>query len=240
MNKNQIINSVYLLPALIGTIKNGPQDHTDRVLYEFGITNPEEYKEIVNLLEYHLEIVSTDFKYNKNLYPLLRDGLNGYYNKYLSNFWQTLSIKDTDFKLLDYGCGDGSYSKSFKKSNPEGIYTLIDKALGTDFITNPNWYKEASIGKYDLILLSEILHCKDFKTRLYLINSSLEMLEKNGRIIINENEDPFMNWRLKELTPYGTVLNEEDIDNIIKGANKPLKLISKHVINYHKIYTYAL
>jgi hypothetical protein len=62
------------------------------------------------------------------------------------------------------------------------------------------------------------------------------MLPKGGQIIINENVDPFMNWRLKEMTVHGQLLDQEYIINLL--APYPVKLTRLSVINYHNIFIY--
>ena len=192
------------------------------------------FSELKNLLEYHLHIIKSDFKPN---YEKLREGLDEYFIEYLSDFWDYLNIGDTNKSLLDYGCGNGCYSDQFIYCNPDGSAYKVDRNIDDciDFENNPNWYKD-HLNKFDLVLLSEILHCKDDKGKEYLIESSLETLKEKGKIIINENIDPFMGWRLNRMTKGGDVLNERDI---LKLMNKyEVKLVDLLTINNHKIYVY--
>jgi len=235
MENNKVINSIYLIPALLEALEGNKEQHILDILKEFEIDNIEEYRGLNSLLKYHYKIIKNDFN-GEDLYPLLRKGLNEYYDKYLNDFWKIINIQNTNKKLLDYGCGTGCYSRSFKKDNPKGSYILIDKSLGIDFENNPNWYINDHIEKYDLILLSEILHCKDYETQNYLINSSLDMLKTGGQIIINENEDPFMDWRLNKLTKKGEVLNKKYILDFMNRSALKLSQINK--INYHNIFVY--
>lgn len=245
---NQNVNSSYLIPVLLKVLNGSNDSELWDMLKEFDITpkNINQYNDIKHLLEYHYRFIGNHFykdhviKDKSFMYDLLRDGLNEYYHAFLKDFWPTIGITDKAYNLLDYGCGDGQYSFHFKYHNPQGSFRLIDKALGIDFIKDPEWYKKDNYPyKYDVILLSEILHCKGEKWQDYLINSSIDLLKPNGCIIINENIDPFMNYRLKNLTDFGGVLDEDNIAEIVNRAKKPLKLWSKHEINYHKIYKYV-
>ena len=73
-------------------------------------------------------------------------------------------------------------------------------------------------------------------TQQYLIDSSLNMLKEGGKLIINENNDPFMNWRLNELTEKGRTLNVDYIITLMNRVNFRLNQIK--TINYHNIFVY--
>jgi len=62
------------------------------------------------------------------------------------------------------------------------------------------------------------------------------MLKTGGQIIINENEDPFMDWRLNKLTKKGEVLNKKYILDFMNRSTLKLSQINK--INYHNIFVY--
>lgn len=238
MNKNQILNSMYLVPALLEKLEGNNSLILDSVLKEFNIENVEEYRPLINLLKYHDTIIKNGFNSSDETYSILRKGLTEYFDEFLSKFWQQIGFTNLKGKiLLDYGSGSGVYSDAYEKANPECKAHKVDKCLGSqyDFIKNPDWFKHNTI-PFDTVLLSEILHCKDLKWQKYLIESSLEMLSSGGQIIINENVDPFMNWRLNEMTDNGQLLDQEYIINLLSPY--PVKLTRLSVINYHNIFIY--
>ena len=233
MEKNKVINSVYLLPGLLEKLNGNTNDNIEKILLEFDV-KAEDYKNLKNLLTYHLDIIKTDFKPN---YIQLREGLDEYFNEYLLDFWNVINIGNERSSLLDYGCGNGSYSYSFLENFPRAEITLIDKSMGIDFEKNPGWYIKDNYNCHDIVLLSEILHCKDLKGQKYLIDSSICCLVKGGTLVINENIDPFMGWRLNKLTANGNMMSEDDIIGLM-SSYKELSLKSIKSINYHKVYIY--
>ena len=234
MKKSEVINSIYLVPALIEYMNGNKSDHIEQIIESYGINDIGQYQNLKPLLEYHLHIVQSGFKPD---YNLLRAGLTEYYLEFLYKFWEIIGIVDTDYKLLDYGGGDGVYSNSFTSYNPHGEKTLLDRnrGLNIDFEKNPDWYKEYK-DKFGLVLLSEILHCKGHDWQKYLISSSDYMLYEGGKIIINENLDPAMGWRLNEMTKEGAMMTESDIIQLMNGYN--YKLLDIKTIVNHKVYIY--
>ena len=138
---------------------------------------------------------------------------------------------------MDYGCGKGSYSNSYIDRNPNGKTYMVDRNIGDniDFEKSPNWYIDKK-NTFDIVLLSEILHCKNVDGQKYLLDSSDYVLKSKGLLRINENVDPFMDWRLNRLTDKGKLLDESYIVQLMFNYNFKLKNINS--INYHKIYTY--
>lgn len=229
---------MYLVPALLKKLEGNNDLMLDDILREFNIDNVEEYRPLKSLLKYHDTIIKNNFYSSDETYKLLRMGLTEYFDEFLSQFWQQIGFTGlTDKFLLDYGCGSGVYSDAYEKANPLSTSFRVDKCISEklDFIKYPEWYKNNTL-PFSTVLLSEILHCKDLEWQKYLIESSLEMLPKGGQIIINENVDPFMNWRLKEMTVHGQLLDQEYIINLL--APYPVKLTRLSVINYHNIFIY--
>ena len=231
MESNKVINSAYLIPAILAKLEGTENENVDLMLKEFNV-DAEDYRDLYSLLNYHLQVVKTDFNAD---YPLLRKGLTEYFEKYLSDFWKVVGIEGTRLRLLDYACGDGAYSDKFIEANPEGITYRVDRQFGIDFEATPLWYQRESF-EVDIVLLSEILHCKSIKWQEYLIVSSLACLVPGGCIIINENIDPFMGYRLNHLTDHGNMLTENDIIQLMLEYDVKLKSIT--TINNHKQYTY--
>ncbi len=235
MKKQQVINSIYLVPAIIEYLDGNRSKYINDILNEYGV-DPDDYINLINLLKYNKSIIRTNFKAD---YELLRRGLDEYYQMFLRSFWQKMKLTDTKLRLLDYCGGDGSYSSSFKTFNPGGTAVLLDRSNGLciDFEDDPKWHKEWQ-EYFNVVLLSEILHCKSIEIQYYLIDSSLSMLDNGGKIIINENIDPFMGWRLDRLTKEGKVLDESHIIKLMSTYRHVLQLTDLQTIENHKIYVY--
>jgi hypothetical protein len=231
MTKTEVLNSIYIIPALLGYFRG--EEGCLELLKSYDV-NPEEYRDLGSLLQYHHEIIRKDFEPN---YPLLRKGLTEYFNEFLWDFWSILGITGTNYKMLDYAGGEGIYSDTFDILNPEGDSTLLDRkhGLAVDFQKTPNWWPEYE-QSFDIVLLSEILHCKSAFWRDYLVSSSCMLLKSGGRLIINENVDPAMGWRLNRLSE-GGLMTESDIIGLMSG-NVDFKLVDIKTIEKHKIYIY--
>ena len=185
-----------------------------------------------NILPYHLD---DDLKNIKKIkpseYSLLRSGLQEYFNTFLSDIFIELNYKNNNWSVLDYGGGNGQYSIEFLKSNPNSKCLILDRVQQfkntenlmfheLDFQENNiNWWKEYS-RKFDLVILSELLHCKNETWREYIINSSYEIINDSGRILICEKyPTPYFQWRLDLFTDKGECIEVEDMRKLISKFN---------------------
>ena len=237
-NVTSIIEAAYILPVLIEHWKN-PTNESWAILNKHGIDQAELYK-YNHLLEYHEQFLRT----RAENYPLLRKGLDQYFENDLSEIFNKLGINHKQWYFLDYAAGNGAYAKQFIFDNPWSTALCVDKSLATslgkrinymtvDFEKNPDWYKPY-LEEFDAILLSEILHCKNFTGKEYLINSSTYMLKKGGILIVNENYDLEMQWRISQIKGKTTrLITDEDIYELTK---KRFELINKQTINQHTAY----
>lgn len=248
---NAIINSVYVIPILLEYFTMNPGEPEEvgepylRVFAELGISlnDLEVLRSLTPLLQYHLYQVKSDFKPN---YELLVKGLRKYFDNVLIKMWEDLGLTGMKGKtLLDYGAGSGYYSEAFLAHNPGCHAFRLDRHhevedeyhVAVDFEKVPDWYTRFP-ASFDYVLLSEILHCKDRPMREYLIKSSMATLKKGGLLIINENQDPFMNYRLKKLTDgKGGMVTDAEIHRLaIEHGNLGIK--HRNVYNYHHVYAY--
>lgn len=245
MTTKQILDSLYVVPALLD-IMDKPTAEAARVLGHNGIGKAklEEMRKLRPLLEYHLMILQDGFKESAFGYPKLRDGLKAYFDQYLSKIWFELGIRDTTKRLLDYGAGVGQYSDQFLADNMSGDVVMIDKEKTRPDITQINfeedssWYSnENYFEQFDLVLLAEVLHCKDLKMQKYLIQSGRLCLKPKGHLIIVENVDYAMAYRISKIkNEQRPVLDEKDIQKLMDGER--FEFISQIQIEQHKIYRY--
>lgn len=236
-----ILDSVYIIPAILDHMDK-PSLATSKVLAQAGVNDKdlESLRKIRHLLEYHLRTVKCDFKTN---YTLLREGLSEYHNQYLFDVWWKLNIQDQRITMLDYGCGAGAYIGSFKVYNPESICIGVDKesdipnVIVADFELWPDWHQRYD-NKIDLVLLSEVLHCKPIGVQKYLVNSSWQMLKKGGRLLIIENHDPCMEYRINKIKKTTTMklLSAHDITKLVAPLN--MRAAQQVQIYNHTAYLY--
>lgn len=239
---NRIIDSIYLIPVLLDHLDK-PTANTRAILKANNIDSMDiiEARKIRTLLEYHLHIIQNNYQPN---YPLLRQGLREYFNEYLYKIFNQLDIRNKTWYMLDYGAGSGQMSQQFLKTNPDSQVLQVDKeiiddslpSLCVDFEADPKWYHGFK-DTFDLVVVSELLHCKTLNWQEYIIKSSIAMLKPGGRLIIVENIDHTMEYRISKIktTPHPVVMWP-----LIRKLMKPykVKLIKQIHINQHYIYYY--
>lgn len=242
MTINRIYDSIYIIPAILDYLDK-PTDEALAILYSNGITDEviTELSKQQALLQYHQCIIENKFKSDPKLYPLLRKGLKQYYNQYLSGIFQKLNIVKTTWQALDYGCGDGQMSDQFLKDNPHANIIRVDREPGkniltVDFETNPAWFQQY-MNSLDLVIMSELLHCKELSGQEYIIRSADAMLKSHGKALIVENIDYCMAFRISRLKKkVHKVVTESDVEHLAQLVN--WKKIAEFQINRHKIYLY--
>jgi SAM-dependent methyltransferase len=244
MNIKQLTDSIYFLPVVIDHIQS-PSELTTVILAENGITdeNIEEYKKVSNLLMYHLHCIQSNWKPN---YHLLRVGLQEYFCNYLSNVFKELNIVDKAWKVLDYGCGSGQLGMQFEQDNPESRVMYLDRTkednideerfILCDFERYPDWYRGCK-NEFDCVLMSELLHCKNTEGQHYLVNSAHNILKPGGFLIIIENIDYCMAYRMNKFKKE-TVLNVVAAEQVDFLTSTFFVLQKETIILNHKIYIY--
>lgn len=240
MKLERLLDSIYLIPVILDHMDK-PCTNTRAILRANDISDEQvaELHKIRHLLEYHKQVVQN--KYSGN-YPLLRQGLREYYETYLSSMFKAVGLTSCRLFGLDYGCGDGQVAEQFLEDNPESEIVLLDKepvfnqkSLTIDFEKEPNWWSNY-IGAFSLVILSEVLHCKAPIAQHYLIDSSHNVLADHGFLLISENIDHCMEYRISKIKKksYPVV----DSYEIAQLTYKKFELIKETQINNHKIYLY--
>lgn len=262
-----VLDSVYLVPVLIEHLITGGNDTTNKILHDACINNDEvkEFAGIVELLKYHASMPERSFIPD---YPQLRKGLTQYFYQYLSTIWKQLGMTDMNVNMLDYCCGSGVYGEQFLRDNIASKVTWVDKslnmtddfmllnkigsfpgyedAIAIDFEREPNWFYDmfGMREPFNVILLSEILHCKNDEGRKYLIDSSYRMLKKTGLLVINENVDWCMQFRINKLKRENIerVMTPADVESLMSTEfpfqfqkKKQLSIQNHNIIVYEKI-----
>ncbi|MCX7796996.1 MAG: acetylserotonin O-methyltransferase [Melioribacter sp.] len=103
--------------------------------------------------------------------------------------------------MLDIGGGSGAFAMSFIELNPEIKAVIFDlpqvisftKKYTQDFdyknqisFREGNYLHDSFDGKYDLILLSAVVHINSYSENSLLIKKCSEVLNPNGQIIIKD------------------------------------------------------
>lgn len=241
MDLHKILDSIYIIPAILDHLDN-PTETTTKLLLSAGIgpKQIEECREVRELLLYHYKVIVTGYSPN---YDQLRDGLVQYFEAHLSDMFKKLGIIEKEWRVLDYGCGNGQVSTQFLKDNPDSYALRVDRDSVNitnfkriDFETQPYWYKPYT-NTFDLVILSEVLHCKDHNGQLYLIDSSIQLLRDKGTLIVVENKDYCMEYRISKIKQNNfKVLNEWHVRELTQGSN--LALLNMITINRHNIYEF--
>lgn len=162
--------------------------------------------------------------------------------------------------MLDVGGGSGIYSIMCAKRNRKLSIIVLDlphvtkisktivsknhKRKQISFISgnfNRKWFKNSK-KKFDLILLSHIMHVNSLKTNSYILKQAKELLKPNGRVAIHDfilEEDrtgpgdvPVFDVNMLVSTKEGRVFTLNECLSILKktGFKK---------INYHSILDYT-
>ena len=242
MKVKNLLDSIYLIPVLLEHYKS-PSAQTAAILKDNDI-DPEEFRDLQHLLQYHRDFICSGVQN----YLLLRIGLSEYFDKYLSEVWSKLEIVDKQLMLLDYASGNGQYSDKFLEMNPDSCAICIDKdhigakvkrnkfLHNVNFEYQPDWwygYKD----QIDIVLMSELLHCKEPKDYVYLLSSANNLLKPTGKLILIENNDNCMAYRISKLKGRHIPLPDmAKVNKITEGFGlQCIKLIN---IKNHWIYVF--
>lgn len=237
------MDSVYLLEVVLEHLER-PSLATTRIIQEHQI-DTRDAKEIRHLLEYHYNITQTQYRDAEIFYPMLRMGLKEYFDKYLTEGYVRITEKMPEpHSILDFGAGEGHVAKWMRRRYKSALVYTLDKApiedplhIKVDFEEKPDWWRDKWEESFDLIILSEVLHCKKPLTQMYVIDTCEHLLKKKGRLVIVEPVDYVMARRiakLKKATGYA-VLDEHHIRELM-----PSSFILHNIIRVqkHKFYQY--
>lgn len=185
------------------------------------------------LLEYEFSMMQQqldgNFKTDPAKYKALRGGLDNYAVAFLPDMhtWiadQAPTTTKTP-RFFDYCGGSGGYLASFLATHKGAQGLLFDRepgvtktsaavlsrmgimagdAFGDDlFFTN-------HAGAYDVVLLSEILHCKGPSDRQFLLQRAKSLLRPDGVVLVVEQYPNLrLEWRMHDMTDAGQCISEQ-------------------------------
>ena len=163
-----------------------------------------------------------DFETKPEAYSQLRGGLEQYSNIYLEFFvdWVAAFIPANGV-ILDMAGGKGALSKRILIKRPDVTVHLIDKTIeasGTterlsteevDILENFDWFYDR-IDTYDLVLMSEFLHCLPEAQRLTVLGRARHVIIDGGVIVsIEQHVNLRLEWRLHDMTNGNCLSNEQ-------------------------------
>lgn len=250
MNIQRVLDSIYIIPVILDHLDH-PTKNTEAILLANDINPVDDMKELSklkDLLWYHKHVIQTGYQPD---YALLRSGLKEYFDTYLTDVFKRLNLVGMYGRMLDYGCGNGYYGHQYLKDNPESLVYLMDREIPDsvvknhaniipiedDFEAHPSWFMDKNLKNLDVILMSELLHCKTNAICKYLISSCCTLLKTGGNLIVIENQDPCMEYRISKIKgePY-PVIDMMTMDRFTMWF--PLKIRNIISINQHFIYLY--
>lgn len=172
------------------------------------------------------------------LYSQLRKGLSAFADNFLqpmlafiSNELYTVNPnKPEQLEVLDFCGGDGYYLKALRDHDPLLKLTLVDRvampeldaqahnieSLAGDVLAdngaNPILDLHFDDRRFDLIIMSEILHCKGAENRAKLIRSAASLLKPGGKLIVIEQfPNSRLEWRMEVMTGEGKTLIHDQV-----------------------------
>lgn len=186
------------------------------------------------LLEYEFSMMNqqldSNFMTNPAMYQKLRGGLEHYARAFLPDMhdWISRQVAFDGALFFDFCGGDGGYLHSFLKAWPQARGMLFDRAPGVPHPDNlavaPRMGIKAGdafgdgqffmnhAGAYDVVLMSEILHCKGPEDRLLLLQRAKSLLKPTGVLLVVEQYPNLrLEWRMHDMTEAGQCLSEQQV-----------------------------
>ncbi len=177
--------------------------------------NLEEYKQLTHIIKKGRNLQSFGNEDNPKFRRLFTYAMHERSELYSSELASFVTRKPVG-KLLDLGCGPGSYSAAILMKDKKGVATLIDRSAAIRVARKI--YKDHSIARrfkfvagdlfqddfgngFNTVLLSNILHIYNPKENMRLFNKISNSLEKGGRFVLY---DLFLND--KQTEPYHAAL----------------------------------
>ncbi len=184
------------------------------------------------LLEYEFSMMNqqldSNFVTDPAMYQKLRGGLDNYARAFMPDmhYWITQQAALDGGLFFDFCGGDGGYLHSFLKAWPQAQGMLFDRApkpplnLDTgprmsvmvgDALGDHVWFA-CQAGAYDVVLMSEILHCKGPKDRQFLLQRAKSLLKPTGVLLVVEQYPNLrLEWRMHDMTDGGQCLSEQEV-----------------------------
>lgn len=183
------------------------------------------------LLEYEFGMMKqqldANFTTDPAMYQQLRGGLEHYARAFLPDMhdWITRQVAFDGALFFDFCGGDGGYLHSFLKAWPQAQGMLFDRAPGAplpevasrmgikagDAFGDGQFFMNHA-GAYDVVLMSEILHCKGPEERLFLLQRAKSLLKPTGVLLVVEQYPNLrLEWRMHDMTEAGQCLSEQQV-----------------------------
>lgn len=183
------------------------------------------------LLEYEFSMMKqqldSNFTTDPTMYQQLRGGLEHYARAFLPDMhdWITRQVAFDGALFFDFCGGDGGYLHSFLKTWPAANGALFDRAPGAplpdvaprmcvkagDAFGDGQFFAQQA-GAYDVVLMSEILHCKGPEDRLFLLQRAKSLLKPTGVLLVVEQYPNLrLEWRMHDMTTAGQCLSEQQV-----------------------------
>lgn len=183
------------------------------------------------LLEYEFSMMKqqldSNFTTDPTMYQQLRGGLEHYARAFLPDMhdWITRQVAFDGALFFDFCGGDGGYLHSFLKAWPQAQGMLFDRAPGAplpevasrmgikagDAFGEDKWFV-GQRGAYDVVLMSEILHCKGPAERQELLRQAKWLLKPTGVLLVVEQYPNLrLEWRMHDMTEAGQCLSEQQV-----------------------------
>ena len=168
-------------------------------------------------------------------YILLRSGLKSYADMHIRHMFDTafeniLGDVPDEAMILDYCGGEGQYCDYILDLLPHSMAVVHDRVFPStesnglhmrvkaDFEKNPDWHKGWA-SKFDVVMLNEILHCKDHELRKYLLESAYQLLKPGGFLIIIDQEySTHFEVRMNQLTGAGKCFTSNNLNATINNS----------------------
>ncbi len=183
------------------------------------------------LLEYEFSMMQQQLDGNHKTdpakYAQLRTGLDNYAVAFLSDMrrWATQQVAFDGGLMFDFCGGNGGYLHEFLRAWPQANGMLFDKAPGGvhpsdvvlqmgikqgDAMGDDRFFLDQA-GAYDVVLMSEILHCKGPTERNFLLRRAKSLLKPTGVLLIIEQYPNLrLEWRMTDMTEGQSQQQQED------------------------------
>lgn len=256
MNIHKLLTDFWNVPAIIAGLRKGVWIHQEDcavklmwkemgLLDEYGLTD--EGSKVVqcgNLFKYTFLAAFAQAQEDRpektpENYKLLRDGLGSYFEFAIApRIKKILPFELPDgLRFLDFCGGSGHLSKYLVNSiGMAGM--LVDRAkpvvesdgfrfLKADVVKHPE--SVIGIGNFDLVVASEIFHCKNRQTVRFWLNELFpKLVRENGAVLIIERVPTLeFKWRMEAFSDGG---DNYEIQNLEADIGKTWKITSYEVI----------
>lgn len=185
------------------------------------------------LLEYEFSMMQQqldgNFKTDPAKYKALRGGLDNYAVAFLPDMHKWIADQAPAAvkcpRFFDYCGGSGGYLASFLAAHKGAQGLLFDREPGVTKTSaavlsrmgimagdafGDDLFFANHAGAYDVVLLSEILHCKGPSERQFLLQRAKSLLRPSGVVLVVEQYPNLrLEWRMNDMTDAGQCISEQ-------------------------------